>query len=119
VVTQVAFVDGAVGIGISKHTVKIWNVHGRELGTLPRDIEVWDIGFSSDGALLASASGMDRIAIWGWPVVSDRNFDLPMGSLVFIDGTLLAAGSFDTTKERSTPRNYIWSRHSNRIGRAF
>ena len=99
--------DGAMlASGSWDSTIRLWDVAtGTHLRTLTGDMSsfVWDIGFSSDGAVLASCKWQDK-TIHLWDVATGTHLKTLTGhtdevmSVEFSsDGALLASGSRDKT----------------------
>ncbi len=106
IVRSLAFTsDGAVlaaaGGNSDDFAVHIWDVaSGEAIGILGGHSGiVWDVAFSPDGQLLASASSDGTAIIWDWrngDILKTLNFPDQVGSVSFSpDGQTLAVGGLD------------------------
>jgi len=94
----------AAGGNTEDFTIRVWNViSGEAIGTLSGHSGiVWNVAFSPDGQLLASASSDGTAKIWNWrsgDLLKTLNFTDQVGSISFSpDGQTLAVGGLDDQK---------------------
>lgn len=97
--------DGTVKVwdiatGDLKRSIPLWNDFSYEVGNAPREKEVWNIAFNSDGTLLASGTLDGTLQLWDLITGRERatlnGHSRQINNLSFSpDGSLLASSGVD------------------------
>lgn len=89
-----------VAAGALMQTIPLWNDFSYEIGTSPREKEVWSMAFSPDGSLLATGNFDGTLRLWDLATRQARAFSTGhnrmVTSLTFSpDGTILVSNGAD------------------------